>query len=104
MFITAEHQVIGANIKPLQMILSFLYFPSDGPVISSSIPTNIFIETLLVLVLVCIQVARRSYESLFITAFGHNKMHIVHFVYGIFFHTSLGPLALYQLNTGKLVL
>ena len=80
----------------IEMSLSLLYYPTG-----LSPPTQYggdYVSTVVTLVLVCFQVVRRSYESLFVTVFSSSQMHLAHFLLGLFFYTSLGPMALYQLK------
>ena len=58
-------------------------------------------DVLIVLMLICIQVSRRLYESLFVSVFSDSKMHLLHLLLGLYFYTSLGPTALLHLEQGE---
>ena len=55
----------------------------------------------LVLLLLCVQVTRRLYECLFVTVFSSSRMHIVHYVLGLYFYTAVGLTALLHLQSGR---
>ena len=57
---------------------------------------NVFV----VLLLLCIQVSRRLYECLCVSVFSSSRMHIVHYVLGLYFYTTVGLTALLHLNSG----
>ena len=54
----------------------------------------------LVLLLLCVQVSRRLYECLYVSVFSRSRMHIVHYVLGLYFYTAVGLTALLHLNSG----
>ena len=60
---------------------------------------NVFV----VLLLLCIQVSRRLYECLYVSVFSISRMHIVHYVLGLYFYTAVGPTALLHLNSGVII-
>ena len=55
----------------------------------------------LVVLLLCVQVTRRLYECLFVTVFSSSRMHIVHYVLGLYFYTAVGLTALLHLQSGR---
>ena len=57
-------------------------------------PTLCQTEAMLTLALVCLQVARRLYESLFVTVYTESQMHVLHYVLGLYFYSALGPTVL----------
>ena len=57
---------------------------------------NVFV----VLLLLCVQVSRRLYECLYVSVFSTSRMHLVHYVLGLYFYTAVGPTALLHLNSG----
>lgn len=61
--------------------------------------TQEIFDTLVVLILVCVQVFRRLYESLCVSVFSDAKMHVLHYILGIYFYTALGPTALLHLHS-----
>ena len=96
---TAGYEYIASF---LQFNVRVLQSEPDKP--SIVIPNgHIPLEVSLVLLLIQLQLCRRTYESFFITQFGSSRMHLGHFVYGLFFYTSLAPLALHQLDSGHQV-
>ena len=56
----------------------------------------------LVLLILCIQVTRRLYECLYVSIFSTSRMHIVHYVLGIYFYTAVGLTALLHQQAGIL--
>ena len=60
---------------------------------------NVFI----VLLLLCVQVSRRLYECLYVSVFSTSRMHIVHYLLGLYFYTAVGPTALLHLNSGVII-
>ena len=59
------------------------------------------VDVAMVLLLVCVQVSRRLYECLCVSVFSESRMHILHYVLGMYFYTALGPTALLHLTTRK---
>ena len=57
----------------------------------------------LILLLLCVQVSRRLYECLYVSVFSSSRMHIVHYVLGLYFYTAIGLTALLHLNSGTMV-
>ena len=57
---------------------------------------NVFV----VLLLLCVQVSRRLYECLYVSVFSTSRMHVVHYVLGLYFYTAVGLTALLHLNSG----
>lgn len=58
-------------------------------------------DVALVLCLVCAQMMRRLYECVFVSVFSPSgRMHVLHYVLGIYFYTALGPTALLHLRHG----
>ena len=90
-------------LKPLIFSLYIAFYPYQ-PQETTCCCTQQHLEVLLALILVCFQIGRRLYESLFITEFGSSKMHLLHFVYGVFFYTALGPAVLSHLSKCKVKL
>ena len=56
-----------------------------------------------VLLLLCVQVSRRLYECLYVSVFSNSRMHIVHYVLGLYFYAAVGPTALLHLSAGMMV-
>lgn len=89
----------------LEMSLGILYYPTDlSAFLSAGEYGGDYVSVVLSLVMVCVQVVRRTYESVFVTRFSSSQMHLGHFLLGLFFYTSLGPTALYQLRGGTILL
>lgn len=84
-------------LKVTETLLYCLYFP-----LTSShflvIKGGLTLDVLLILILLCVQVIRRCYESCCVTIYGNSQMHVGHFLYGLLFYTSLAPLTLLQLR------
>ncbi len=60
-------------------------------------------DVAVVLCLVCVQVARRLYECLFVSVFSPDgSMHVLHYIMGLYFYSALGPTALLHLTSGTL--
>lgn len=97
---TAEYEYIASF---LQFDVRVLAFPEPNK--SSIVIRNdhIPLDVALVLLVIQLQLCRRTYESFFITKFGSSRMHLSHFAFGLFFYTSLGPLALHELYNGHQV-
>lgn len=90
----------GEDNTITSIALYVIFYPSTlGDIALFSPERHLPLEVFLVLVLIHLQLLRRTYESFFITRFGPaSHMHIGHFIFGLFFYTSLAPLALHQLN------
>lgn len=90
----------GEDNTITSIALYVIFYPSTlGDIALFSPERHLPLEVLLVLVLIHLQLLRRTYESFFITRFGPaSHMHIGHFIFGLFFYTSLAPLALHQLK------
>ncbi|XP_019849821.1 PREDICTED: polyprenol reductase-like [Amphimedon queenslandica] len=96
---TAEYEYIASFLHFDVRVLPFAK-PTKSIVIRSG---HIPLEVALVLLVILLQLFRRTYESFFITRFGSSRMHLGHFAFGLFFYTSLAPLALHQLDNGHQV-
>ena len=57
----------------------------------------------LVLLLLCVQVSRRLYECLYVSVFSNSRMHVVHYVLGLYFYTAVGLTALLHLKSGIMI-
>ena len=72
---------------------------------SSSTRQNIAsLEVLLTLVLLLVQTLRRLLECLYVTRHSQRKMHMIHYVLGLYFYTAVGPTAMLHLHhTGECI-
>ena len=62
------------------------------------------LDVAIALCFVCVQVARRLYECLFVSVFSQDgRMHILPYALGLYYYTALGPTALLHLSSGTAV-
>ena len=89
-YVAEKNSTISLLVKP---VLQLFYYPNTNPLPHPPCCcTSIHLQVFLGLLLVCIQTGRRLVECLFVTVFNNNsEIHSLHFVFGIFFYTALGP-------------
>lgn len=56
-------------------------------------------DVFLALTLLFIQTSRRLLECLFVIEHSDRKMHVIHYVMGLYFYTATGPTAMLHLNS-----
>jgi hypothetical protein len=101
--------VVISSVYPVESIYHFPLHISSNVVFSArfKLPHQLTsssdnvppVDVLLVLVMMWCHLLRRIYESFFITQFGDSTMHLVHFMYAIFFYTTLIVFPIYPLIT-----
>ena len=57
------------------------------------------LDTAVVLSMLSLQVARRLYECLFVSVFSSSRIHVLHYVLGLFFYPAVALTALLHLDT-----
>lgn len=58
------------------------------------------LEVVMAMVMVFLQIGRRLYECLFVSVFSDARMHLMHYVLGLYFYTAIGPTIFYHFDNG----